>query len=108
MSTIPAKPSAQKDPVVVDPKHYKVEIENDQVRVLRVTYGLNEKSVMHSHPAGVLVCLKDFHTRFTLADGKTEERHGSKGQVLYLPAEEHVPENIGSEPIELLLIELKR
>ncbi len=35
------------DPVELDPKHYKVVIDNDQVRVLRAKYGPHEKSVMH-------------------------------------------------------------
>jgi hypothetical protein len=47
------------DAVKVDPKHYKVESENDQVRILRVPYGPHEKSVMHSHPALVAVFLND-------------------------------------------------
>src|ERR1700735_4725058 len=34
------------DPVKVDPKHYKVEFENAQVRILRIHYGPHEKSVM--------------------------------------------------------------
>nr|NIR51506.1 hypothetical protein [candidate division KSB1 bacterium]NIS26908.1 hypothetical protein [candidate division KSB1 bacterium]NIT73741.1 hypothetical protein [candidate division KSB1 bacterium]NIU27639.1 hypothetical protein [candidate division KSB1 bacterium]NIU94275.1 hypothetical protein [candidate division KSB1 bacterium] len=42
-------PFAQ-DATKVDPKHYKVEFENDQVRVLRISYGPGEKSVMHEHP----------------------------------------------------------
>jgi quercetin dioxygenase-like cupin family protein len=46
--------SAQ-DPVQVDSKHYKVEFENEQVRVLRITYGPHEKSVMHEHPNAVAV-----------------------------------------------------
>ena len=33
------------DATKVDPKHYKVEFENDEVRVLRITYGPGEKSV---------------------------------------------------------------
>src|SRR2546422_5729557 len=37
------------DAVKVDPKHYKVELENDRVRVVRITYGPREKSVMHGH-----------------------------------------------------------
>ena len=40
------------DPVKVDPKHYKLDFENSQVRVLRITYGPHEKSVMHEHPRG--------------------------------------------------------
>ena len=39
------------DAVKVDPKHYTVVSENDQVRILKVHYGAHEKSVMHSHPA---------------------------------------------------------
>ena len=41
-----ALPLAAQDPVKVDPKHYKVELENAQVRVLRIHYGPHEKSVM--------------------------------------------------------------
>src|SRR6476660_9262236 len=54
MSTAP-KPQTVQDPVKLDPKHYNVEIENEQVRVLHVNYGAREKSVMHSHPDGVAV-----------------------------------------------------
>jgi hypothetical protein len=38
------------DAVKVDPKHYTVVSENDQVRIVKVHYGPGEKSVMHSHP----------------------------------------------------------
>ena len=57
------------DPVKVDPKHYKVEFENAQVRVLRIHYGPGEKSVTHAHPNSVAVFLKDMHSKFDLADG---------------------------------------
>ena len=43
------------DPVKVDPKHYKVEFENESVRVLRISYAPGEKSVMHYHPNAVAV-----------------------------------------------------
>jgi len=46
---LPAIASAQ-DAAKVDPKHYKVEFENSQVRILRIHYGPHEKSVMHSTP----------------------------------------------------------
>jgi quercetin dioxygenase-like cupin family protein len=98
----------QADPVTVDPKHYKVELENDQVRVLRITYGPREKSVMHWHPAAVAVCLTDLQVRFTEPDGKTEERRAKAGEALVSPAGDHLPENLSDEPMELLLVELKR
>ena len=47
------------DPTVVDAKHYKVMFENDQVRILKITYGPKEKSVMHEHPNAVAVFLTD-------------------------------------------------
>src|SRR6185503_21222635 len=45
------------DPVKVDAKHYKVMLENDQVRVLRIHYNPKEKSVMHEHPSAVVIFL---------------------------------------------------
>ncbi len=49
---------------MVDAAHYKVEFENDQVRVLRVIYGPLEKSVMHEHPASIGVYLTDDRPHF--------------------------------------------
>ena len=95
------------DAVQVDPKHYKVEMENAQVRVLRAHYGPHEKSVMHSHPAAVVVYLSDGKTRFTYPDGKTADGVGKAGQVVYTPAQTHDPENIGDTPFDVIVIELK-
>src|ERR1700751_2359041 len=68
------------DPVKVDPKHYKIEFENDQVRVLRIRYGAGEKSVMHSHPESIAVFLTDAHGKFTYPDGKTEDINAKPGR----------------------------
>jgi quercetin dioxygenase-like cupin family protein len=95
------------DAVKVDPKHYKVEMENAQVRILRVHYGPGEKSVMHSHPNAVAVFLNDGKIKFTYADGKTEDASGKAGQAQYTPAQVHNPENVGDAPFDVLVIELK-
>ena len=95
------------DPVKVDPKHYKVEFENAQVRVLRITYGPHEKSVMHSHPAAVAIFLTDSHGKFTFPDGKSEVRDSKAGQAQWASAETHLPENLADKPEELILVELK-
>jgi len=108
MSTAPKPQPAVQDPVTVDPKHYKVELENDQVRVLRINYGAQEKSVMHSHPDGVAIFQNDSHCRFTFPDGKTEEHRFSAGQTLFMPAGSHLPENLSEQPFEVILVELKR
>jgi uncharacterized RmlC-like cupin family protein len=108
MSTAPTPQTAVQDPVKLDPKHYKVELENEQVRVLRINYGAREKSVMHSHPDGVAIFQKDVHCRFTLPDGNTEEHHFQAGQTLFMPAGTHLPENLSDQPIDAILVELKR
>ena len=95
------------DATKVDSTHYKVEFENDQVRVLRITYGPGEKSVMHEHPAGVVVLLTDGHFKMTFPDGKTEEIPGKAGQTNWAPAVKHLPENIGDKPAEVILVEMK-
>jgi len=84
-----------------------VEAENDRVRVLRVKYGPHEKSVMHGHPGVVAVFLTANNGRFTFPDGRTEERNWTAGQTMMMPAEEHLPENLSDNSLELVLIELK-
>ncbi len=95
------------DPVKVDPKHYKVEAENAQVRVLRINYGPKEKSVMHSHPESVAVFLTDGRVKFTLPDGTSQVQDLKAGQAMWSPGGTHLPENIGDKPFELILVELK-
>jgi len=99
--------AASEDSVAVDPKHYKVEFQNDRVRVLRIKYGPGEKSVMHAHPANVAVFLNDGQAKMTLADGKTNATDMKAGQVLWSGKEKHLPENSGGRPFELVLVELK-
>ena len=101
-------PAMAQDPVKVDSKHYKVEFENDAVRVLRITYGPHEKSVMHEHPPNVAVFLTDIHARFTLPAGKTEEVHPKAGSAQWAAGGKHLPENLGDKPFELVLVEVKR
>ncbi len=107
MSTAPRPQPEVQDPVKVDPKHYKVELENDRVRVLRISYGPGEKSVMHGHPAIVAINLTDAHFKFTYPDGKTEDIQAKAGEVLSFPAFEHLPENLGDKPYEAIAVELK-
>jgi quercetin dioxygenase-like cupin family protein len=95
------------DPVQVDSTHYTVELENEKVRVLRIKYGPHEKSKMHGHPASVAIFLTDADGRFTYPDGKTEALSAKAGQVLYMDATVHDPENLGDQPFEVIAVELK-
>jgi hypothetical protein len=97
--------SAQ-DAVKVDPKHYTVVSENDQVRILKVHYGAHEKSVMHSHPATVAVFLTDAKGQFAYPDGKKQDFVAKAGEAQYEAATTHLPESTDSA-MDLILVELK-
>lgn len=101
-----ALPAAQ-DAVAVDPKHYKVVLQNDRVRVLRIHYGPGEKSVMHGHPANVAVFLTNGQTAFTLPDGTTTKTDVKPGEVRWSDNQQHLPQNTGAKPFELILVELR-
>ena len=48
------------DPLKADPKHYSLVFENNQVRVLRVRFGPNEKGELHEHTLNhIVVYLND-------------------------------------------------
>ena len=54
MVDLKGKPSAHAaatklDPALLDPKHYAIVLENDQVRVLRIHFGPHEKTQRHEH-----------------------------------------------------------
>ena len=98
--------SAQ-DAVKVDPKHYSVVSENDQVRILKAHYGPHEKSVMHSHPNTVAVFLTDANGTFTFPDGKKQDFAVKAGDSQYSPAATHLPENTGDKEMQVIVVELK-
>lgn len=95
------------DPTRVDSKHYTVELENEKVRVLRIKYGPHEKSRMHGHPPSVVIFVTDAEGRFTYPDGKAEDINAKAGQVMYMDAVVHDPENVSNKPFEVIAVELK-
>ncbi|HZQ42985.1 MAG TPA: cupin domain-containing protein [Acidobacteriaceae bacterium] len=100
--------AAAQDAAKVDSAHYKVMSENAEVRILHVHYGPHEKSVMHSHPDGVVVFLTAGKTKFTYPDGKTEVREMKAGDAMYTPHTVHLPENVSDHAMDAVLVELKK
>jgi len=103
-----AQTGAKADPLKVDPKHYKLEFENESVRVLHITYAPGEKSVMHSHPNAVVVYLSDGMTRMTTPDGKSQDMPSKTGESAWTPAGTHLPQNVGKTQVNAVLVELKK
>jgi quercetin dioxygenase-like cupin family protein len=85
----------------------KTEIDNNWVRVLRVTQAPHEKSMLRDHPASVIVYLTDAHEKFTSSDGKTQDLKKKANDVAYFDAAKHAEENAGDKPVEMIVVELK-
>lgn len=107
LTPAPAEPM---DAPLVDPQHYHVEIDNEYVRVIRVTIGPHEKLRLHKHPdtKAVLVHLTDQNMRLTLADGTTRESKYPAKQVRWVEsAGAHQDENRSDTPLQFIRVELK-
>jgi len=106
----PGKPNAPRsalDPVKVDKKHYKVELENSQVRVVRVKIGPHEKTPLHEHSLNrVVTYITDQNIR-VITDGKPETLTHKAGEVSWGSPTKHMEENLNDEPFEGIVVELK-
>jgi quercetin dioxygenase-like cupin family protein len=95
------------DPIKVEPRHYKLDFENDRVQVVSVHYGPHEKSGMHDHPGGVVVALTEAHLRFTDENGKTREVFSKRGEAHWYPPFKHKVENLGDTPYDAVYVGIK-
>ena len=98
---------AEQDATIVAPEQYKVEYEDDRVRVVRVSYAPGAKSKLHSHPAVIGVLLTDAHIKFGDSSGQAQEMRITAGQAIPMPAASHTAENLGNQPFEGVLVEIK-
>jgi len=94
-----APAASAQDPAVVNSKTIRVRFENDRVRVLEATLPPGVKEQVHSHPAG--------RYRNYASDGKITEGTLQTGDVLYRDPLTHAAENIGDQPLHMILVELK-
>ena len=92
----------------VDPKHYTLEFENQQVRVVRVKIGAHESTPMHQHVLNrVVVYLTDQNLRIIGSDGKVETQTRRAGDIVWGESVQHKEENLNGRPFEALMVELK-
>jgi quercetin dioxygenase-like cupin family protein len=88
-------PSTALDPPIVDPNHYKIELENEQVRVMRVRYGAHESGPKHEHILNRVVV------------NVTDQGNGKAGEVHVSGAMTHTEANSLEQPVERIAVELK-
>jgi hypothetical protein len=98
------------DSAIVEPRSFRVVLENDRVRVLefksRPGFGVCGEG-MHSHPDHVTVSLTGAKLKVTTPDGKVAFKDIPPGTVFFAPAEIHSAEIIGGLGTRSYIIELK-
>lgn len=96
------------DAVTADAGHNSVEFENRLVRVLRVVYPPGERSTLHSRSASCAIFITGGTFDFTTVDGTISTGVAAEtGDITCVDHGSHIPENVGAEPVELVLVELK-
>jgi hypothetical protein len=88
-------PVSKLDPVKTDPKHYKVELENEHVRVLRIHFGPHEKGETHEHILNRVVL------------NLNDQTSGKADDVRVAGAATHAEENTSDQPADRIAVELK-
>ncbi len=83
-------------------------LDNERVRVLRVTLGPHEKAPVHSHPESVVVYVSEAHEKITTPDGKVQEVRRKAGETSHSMPMAHAEENLSDQPLEFVLIEMKK
>ena len=98
---------ADRDPVIVDPEHFRVDFQNEKVRVVHLSMKGTEQTRMHEEPAVLAVCIKECHVRLSEPDGKTQDLNMQAGDTHWIWEDRRSEKNLSKEPLEMLLIEMK-
>ena len=97
-------PELVADVVTVAPRQYTVELENEQVRVLRARLDADASVPLHYAPAGLLVALTDVHLTLTRPDASQQSFELAPGQVQWMPRGVYSVRNLNSRPVEFLFV----
>jgi quercetin dioxygenase-like cupin family protein len=102
-------PASAQDAATMQPRSYRVVLENDKVRVLefRARPGIGVCGVgVHSHPGHVTVLLTDAKVRVT-QNGHVQVIQNKAGDAFWEPPVTHEVENYGGNEVRSLIIEVK-
>ncbi|HVV46552.1 MAG TPA: hypothetical protein VHC72_15170 [Bryobacteraceae bacterium] len=104
----PGGTAIAKDGHTADPKHYQLEFEKPQVRVLRLKLAPHEATPLVENSRNtVVVFVNDQEFRTTDAAGKSETATHKTGDAIWQTPVTAKIENTGSAPLEMILVELK-
>jgi mannose-6-phosphate isomerase-like protein (cupin superfamily) len=99
--------SGPRDALKLDGKHFKLEFENDQVRVLRMKLGPHEATpVLEQSRNSVAIFLTDAAARTTDSRGVVASVTHKAGDVSWETPVTQKIENVSDVPLEMVLVEL--
>ena len=95
-------------PEVVSPDVYKVLLENDDVKVLEVTFEPGQSDNMHEHYPATVYILQGGTAQVTLPDGTVNEINPPSDFIVHNPENaKHQVKNIGDNTMKIILFERK-
>ncbi len=104
----PRTVSPKLDPIVLDPAHNQLLLENAQVRVFRSRLESGATELMHEHAGAgrLVVLLTPIEGTVKSADGSTPLR-AAEGDVLWSGPVTHATTNTGTSRAEMIVVEVK-
>ena len=100
-------PALAADPAVTDPDKYKVVLENDRVRVFDYRDHPGDRTKEHTHKDFVLYVVEPFKRKLTFPNGESKTRDFKAGEVIFMKAQTHIGENVGTHDTHAFIVELK-
>ena len=99
----------QVDALTASPENFRLILENDDVRVLEYTLLPGQRDRRHTHPQRVAHVISGGHLRVGFPDGTHRDFDEIAGTSEWSkPSPLHDTQNIGTTPIKILLVEVKR
>lgn len=95
------------DPLVAAANVYQFKAEDDNARVLEVTFKPGDTAKMHHHPPHMAYVIKGGRLKLA-SGGKSQEMDLADGEVVFLPEQHHEATNVGDSTIDLLVVEFKK
>ena len=96
-------------PEKVSPEIYEVLLENEAVKVMKVTFAPGQEDNMHDHYPFTFYLLDGGKAQVTMPDGKVNEREIPNGFIGHNGlGVRHKVKNIGSDLLNIILIEHKK
>jgi len=96
------------DPLKVDPRHFTLELENPQVRVLRVKLGPRESSTMcESALNHLMVFITDGNVSYTSPNGKVGAMEHKAAEFVWAGPGKRRLQNLSDKPFEAVIVEFR-